>query len=308
MKANNAVGLSKFKHLIRLLRKIQTTKRCQIEFVDDGSEVECQFSADHESYQILNRHILLAGRVRLLIGMVCGFLLGLLSAYVIIPSGATYLYSSDQGLIPPQYDALFKTKKPHEQVIQILTHESQGEKRRRGGPFRGNQMLFATSVNDSTQIQLWYKLSKKSIIANIGQKKGEEFIKKTVQKSMDNSGIDSAAKYYAGIEGSNVADQVSDAVSRTTAMKVEQGFLSQPVIRIIVNGKRTKTVYTNFLPWEGSYNAEYSIKDSDPAHVPDRDNCVENRKERVPIPQDQLNYNAAVKEFIKNFLEQGSIH
>ncbi len=303
MEANDAVGLSKFKYLIRLLNKLKITKRCQIEFVKDDSEVQCQLSADYDSFQILNKHIMVAGRIRLIIGLVLGLLLGLLVAYVIIPSGATYLYSSDQGLIPPQYDLLFKTRAPHEQVSQILTHEFQGEKRRRGGPHRGTQMLFSSVVNDSTTIELWYQLSKKSMITNIGQKKGGEFIRSTVQQSMDNSGIDSAAKYYAGIEESQVANQVSDAISRTTNMKVEQGFLSKPVIRVIIEGRKQKLMFSNFLPWSGSYSAEFSIEDSDPAHVTSRDYTVGNRNIRVPIAEDKARYETAVEEFLQSFRE-----
>ncbi len=308
MKADNAVGLAKFRNFIRLLDRLKKDKKCHIEFIDDNSEVECSFSADAGSYDIIDKHIRFQGHFRLGIGLLVGFLAGLFAAYVVFPSSATYLYSSENGLIPPQYDLLFKSRKPYEQAIQILTHETPGEKRRYGGPYRGKKMCYTAKVNDSTKIELWYQLADKSLITNISQEIGGEYIRNAVQEGMDNSGIDSAAKYYAGNEESNVANQVSDAISRSTIMKVEQGFLSQPVIRIIIDGDDAEVYYTNFLPWSGSFDEDFSIEDSDPANVKSKDNTKDGRNLRVPIPRDSDAFQFALNQFVDDFIESKIVY
>lgn len=302
MKADNAVKLSRFKHLIKLLNAVQKHHSSHIEFTDKNEESECTIHGTDEVFLRIDNFIKIRNRLNLSAGIVGGFLLGLFSAYILIPSGATYFYSSEKGLIPPQYDALFKTKEPYEQIVQILTHETQGEKKRRGGPHRGNQMLFTSTINDTATIQLWYKLGKKSVITNISQKKGEQFIRTAVKDNMEKSGVDSAAKYYAGIEESNIADQVSDAVSRTSSMKIEQGFLTEPVIRIVINGKKVKQTFTNYLPWEGRFSSTFTINDSDPANIHAMDNTREDRKLRVPIPADEQLYVQLQDQFIEDYL------
>ncbi len=306
MKAENAVILSKFKYLIRLLNRLKKSKKCHIDFYDEVEESEVNLTATQDAFAIINSYLKYRGRLMLTAGVFAGFVLGLIAAYVIIPSGVTYLYSSDKGLIPPKYDALFKTKKTHEQVMQILTHETKGEKKRRGGPLKGNQMVFVSQINDTVSIELWYQLSKKSIIANISQKKGEQYIRSTVKKSMERSGVDSAAKYYAGVEQSNVAGDVSDAVSRTTAMKIEQGFLAKPVLRVIINGRKSKKIFTNFLPWQGENIAEFSIDDCNPADVLNGDNTKENRQIRVPVDGERELFDSYINLFIRKFIDEQS--
>ena len=304
----DTVNLVKKKHLLKLLTKLKKRNSWHINSLDSDSEEGCHITADNKSYATINRFISWRGKTRFVMGIFTGIITGMLLSYFIIPSGITYLYSSDKGLLPPQYDALFKGKPDHEKVMQILTHESQGNREKRGGPHGGKQMLFKAQVNDSAHIELWYLLAKKSIVVNIGQRKGEKIIKSQVEKAMATTGVDSAAKYYAGVEDANVGKAVGDAVSRTTAMQVEQGYLTQPVIRVVIGRGRKATTYTNFLPFEGNNDALFVTSDSDSTAIATHDHVQLRRSKRVITTEDEAIYQAVVQEFLTQFEDNKSIH
>ena len=307
MEVKNAVGLAKHKHLLKLLKKLKKKNDWSLNFIEPSDEEQCHISADTASYKKINSFISFRGKSRFVFGVIFGVIFGIFLSYVLIHSGVTYLYSSDKGLIPPKYDALFKGKPQHEQVMQILTHEAQGEKTKKDGPHDGKQMRFISPINDTASIELWYSLAKKSIVVNIGQKHGERIIKSQVEKAMASTAVDSTAKYL-GVEDANVAGAMGDAVSRTTAMQVEQGYLSMPVIRVVIGKGRSARIYTNYLPWEGSHQKGFLIEDSDEKKITSMDYTKAGRKKRIPTLDDEADYKKLVAEFVAGFIETKSIH
>lgn len=291
--------LSNYHRFLRLVDRLRKKGQCTVEIGEPSDRPTVQISADKKSAKMIESYLGGLGTKKLFVGFIIGLVAGIIAAYLFIPMTASYLYSSKKGLLPPQYDALIRMKSKSEQALQILEHEFKGNKK--GGVFGKKHMVFSAPINDSTTIELSYLISKKGVVKSISQKKGTQILEKTMKKKLSETGIDSAAKKYAGMESPDISDDVADAVTRTADMKIEKAFRSEPVIRIKTKFEGRDIIYANFFTFEGKHKKAFSAHDANSEEIKKYDHTKYRRKYRVPTTEDEYAYNALVGKFVEKF-------
>ncbi|MBD3321775.1 MAG: hypothetical protein GF350_11825 [Chitinivibrionales bacterium] len=299
MPSEPPLSLIKYQKLLKLFMKLKKKSNFSIDIEETGEKPAIRISTDKKSAKLVDSYLGRLGSGKMFTGFAVGIFAGIIAAYFFIPLTASYFYSSKKGLLPPQYDALIRMKNKSEQALQILEHEFEGDKK--GGLFRKKRIVFAAPINDSTTIELTYDLLKKGVIKSVSQKKGTKILEKTMKNKIAGTGIDSAAKKYAGMESPDISDDVAEAVTRTTDMKIEKSFRANPVLRIITKHDGKDIEYANFFPFDGKHKKAFSTDDADEEDTENNDHTKYRRKYRVPTTEDQYAYTSLVTKFVEKF-------
>jgi len=310
MESHSAVLLIKLKRVARLLKFVQKKTDCSIEVEDRSCDkpATLHLQGDADAFRRLERFLKRFSHVRLALGVVAGFLLGIFFAYVLLPAGGAYLYSSSKGFLPPEYDALIKMKNINYQAIQIITHEQRPRNKRIRNISGKKHQLYEVNVDDSTTIQVVFDFSRKSLVKKIGQKKGTEILEKMVSKKMGETGIDSVTKYVAGMKGANISRNMASAVSRTTSAKIENSFRGQPVIKILATRDGTNYEFTNYIDFLDTYSREFTPEDTDDEEIKNGDYTREGRKYRTVSGEDRARYSEIVKSYVDSWFALRESH
>ncbi len=286
--ASTGVAWLRYKRLARFLTQLQKRCACVVEVTEKGTKAACRIEADESGAKTLDR---LLGRIRFRrfwLGMAVGTAFGLFAAYILIPSGVTYVYSSRKGLLPPEYDALMRTKNINEQAVQILEHEFEPKTK---GLFR-KRTYFEVDINDTVTLVLTYDKSRKGLVMALGQRVGSRVAGDVVKGQVAGTGVDSVL---------NVSEGLGDAVERTASMKIEKDFRSNPVLKVIVDGEGDETEYVNYFAPEIGYKKDFCTADSDTANVEAFDHTEVRRDRRIPTPEDEEQYETLVREFVLKY-------
>jgi hypothetical protein len=274
--------------LVRLRRKVSCS-------LDVRPQARLVIDADEKSVKALDRALggLASGAFSR--GLVVGTLLGLFVAYVIVPFGGTYFYSSRNGLLPPRSDALIRTKDINDQVTQILEHEFGAHTK---GMFGNKRVYFEAVVDDSTTVRLTYDTSRKGVVMSVGQRVGARMVGDMVAQTVEGTGVDSLV---GGDEGNGVSKTVGNTVSRTASMQMEKSYRSDAVItvRTRVDGQDIEMV--NYLDPQTGHRKAFSAADADTADVKASDHVCVRRDCRVPTPEDERLYAAVAGEFARAY-------
>jgi hypothetical protein len=285
--AASDVSWLKYKRLARFLARLQRKTTCVFEVVPDGTVPNtCRIAADNVSARQLNRQLGRLSFRKFRNGLLTGIVLGIVAAYVLIPTGATYWYSSRRGLLPPEYDALLRTKNINDQVMQILEHEF---KARTKGLFGGKRVLFEARIDDTTSITLACDAQRKGVVKSVGQRVGTRKVGSMVGSQVSRTGLDSS-----------VSEGLGEAVSRTVDMTVEKSFRSNPVLHVVTRVDGRETEFVNFCGEK--HRSDFTARDSDSTDTRDYDHTKVRRKHRVPTPDDERLYRALVQGFVGAYL------
>lgn len=279
----SGVGWLKYKRLSRLLTALQKRCTCAIDVSPTAGRNACSLSTDEAGARVLDK---LLGRMRrgaMARGVIVGLVLGVFAAYVLIPSGVTYVYSSKAGILPPEYDALMRAKNINEQAVQILEHEFKPKSR---GMFGGKKVYFETELNDSSTLMLTYDKSRKGLVASLGQRVGSGMAGDMVEKHTAGSGMDA---------------ELGDAVRRTTSMQVEKGFRSNPVLCVKTRIDGREVEFVNYCAPELGYQRDFLARDADTTDIKHRDHTHDKRDHRVPTVEEERLYRTLVHDFVLRF-------
>jgi hypothetical protein len=213
-----------------------------------------------------------------------GIAVGIASAYFILPSLSAYVYTSKKGYLPPEYDALLKTKNVNEQAVQILEHTFAPHEK---GGFGGKRVYFEAQIDDSSTIRLTYTTDRKGLVMAVSQSVGSKMVGGMVKEQVMKAGADTA-----------LSEGVGDALARTTSMSVEKGYRTLPVLTVttLVEGREVEFVnrYADGL----GHRKEFSALDADSSEVREGDHTKARRGPRVPTPEDQQRYTELVRAFV----------
>jgi len=305
MDAKNAVALAKYKKFITLLKSLEKKTVCTFELLEENNDGNnsCRISGHKKALKTINGYLRWKSLSRFALGIALGLIAGIILSYILIPSGVVYLSSSQQGILPPQYDALIKMKDPHEQLIQIMSFECVPV-HTYGGPHRGKHIMYADSTDPVFTIELWFSASRKSIGAKLGQKKGSKILGNAVQRQVEKTGLDSVATLVTGNSMGPVSKRLGNAVSQSTAVKIEKAYQSQPVVKIInKTGKRT-TEYINFLSWRGTHKDAFLVNDAHQARIKEYDHVKRGWKRRIPEQEDVDRYNEFLQKYLNEYFNK----
>lgn len=288
------VSWLKYRHLARFLARMQRKATCRFEL--DRGQPGLSIEADDKAARVMNSQLGALWNGRFWKGLAVGTVLGVILAYVLIPSLGTYMVSSKAGLLPPEYDALIRTKNPSEQALQILEHAFEEHSK---GAFGRKKVYFEAEINDSSSIRLAYDTDRKGLVMAVSQKVGSDMAQDMVRSELGKTGVDSVIGRVAG--GGGVTDGVGDAVGRAASMSVEKGYRSNPVITVstMIEGEEAELV--NYYTWDGRFSKELTARDADTTEMKNGDHVRVRRELRAPQAADQQLYIALVKEFLSRY-------
>ncbi len=276
---------ARFGCLARLARRMKRHGGLSLQVSD--TSVGVRVSADEKAVRRLNRALQSFAAGRFARGVAAGVVLGILLAYFVLPSLSAYIYTSKKGYLPPEYDALLKTKNVNEQAVQILEHTFPAHEK---GVFGGKRVYFEAPVDDSSTIRLTYNTDRKGLVMSVSQNVGSRMVGGMVKKQVVKAGIDTS-----------LSEGVGDALQRTTSMSVEKGYRFEPVLTIATRVDGREAEFVNRCEDGRGHHREFSAHDADSSKVRNGDHTVARRGARIPTPEDQMRYNALVRAFVNAY-------